>query len=124
MAMFTNPVLAIPAARAGSLRAIAVTGASRSAQLSALPTIAEQGYPGYESGTWYGFLGPAGMAEAVVQRIHADTQRALASPALQGRFAAMGLEVLTDGPAAFAARMAEDLARWTKVISDARISTD
>jgi tripartite-type tricarboxylate transporter receptor subunit TctC len=116
MAMFTNPVLAIPAIRAGTLRGIAVTGATRSQPLPELPTIAEQGYPGYEAGTWYGFLGPAGMPESVVQRIHADTQQALAAPVLRQRFAAMGLEPMHDGPAAFTQRLADDLARWTEVI--------
>ena len=121
MAMFTNPVLAIPAIRAGTLRGIATTGAARSKQLPSLPTIAESGFPDYEATTWYGFLGPAHLPPAIAQRIHATTQQALAAPALLARFAAMGLEPMHDDPAAFTARMTQDLARWTQVIRAANL---
>jgi tripartite-type tricarboxylate transporter receptor subunit TctC len=121
MAMFTNPVLAIPAIRGNSLRGLATTGRQRAQQLPDLPTVAETGYPGYECSTWYGFLGPAGVPRPVAERVHADTQRVLTAGLMQERLAAMGMEVLEDGPDAFGRRMAEELARWTGVIRDAGI---
>ncbi len=119
-AMFNNPVLAVPAVRAGSLRALATTGPRRSAQLPDLPTVAES-YPDFEGGTWYGVLGPAGMAPAVVAKIDADVRRVLAMPAVRERLAAQGLEVLEAGPEEFAARMASDYDRWAQVVRQAGI---
>ena len=123
-AMFNNPVLAGPAIRDGRLRGLATCGLARSPQLPELPTMAESGFPGFEAGTWYGLLGPAGIPAPIVERIHADVQRVLAQPDLRARFAAQGLEPLDAGPEAFARRMREELARWTEVIRTAGIRAD
>lgn len=124
MAMFNNPVLSIPAIRAGTLRGLATTGAQRTPQLPDLPTIAESGFPGFAAGTWYGALAPAGLPAPLAERIHADLQAVLATPAMQQRLATMGMEPLHDGPAAFAARMAEELPRWTALIQRLGITND
>ena len=76
-AMFHNPVMAVPAVQAGRLRALATTGAARAVALPEVPTLAESGYPGFDSGTWYAVLGPAGMPAPVVARIDADLRRAI-----------------------------------------------
>lgn len=123
-AMFHNPVLAVPAVRAGQLRAIATTGAQRAPALSDIPTIAESGYPGFEAGTWYAALGPAGMPAPVVAKIDADIRRVTALPAVRQRFSALSLEPRDAGPAALAKTMREDLARWTEVIQRLGIQQD
>ncbi len=115
-AMFNNPVLAVPAAQAGRLRALATTGATRSPSLPETPTLAESGYPGFESGTWYAVLGPAGVPAPVVAKIDADLRRVLALPAVRQRFAAQSLETRDAGPDALATIMQDDLARWSDVI--------
>ena len=122
-AMFHNPVLSVPAIRAGTLRGLATTGPRRATQLPDLPTVAES-YPGFEGGTWYGFLGPAGVPAPVVARIDADTRRTLADPAMAARLSGLGMEVMDDGPVEFTARMASDLERWTQVIRQAGITAD
>lgn len=115
-AMFNNPVLAVPAAQAGRLRALATTGATRSPSLPETPTLAESGYPGFESGTWYAMLGPAGVPAPIVAKIDADLRRVIALPAVRQRFATLSLEARDAGPDALATIMRDDLARWTEVI--------
>lgn len=123
-AMFHNPVLAVPAIRAGNLRAIATTGAQRAAALPDVPTLAESGYPGFEAGTWYAVLGPAGLPSAVVERVDADLRRVIALPAVRERFAVQSLEVRDIGPAPLATLMVEELARWGEVIRRLGIRQD
>ncbi len=123
-AMFQNPVLAVPAVRAGLLRAIATTGAARALALPEVPTLAESGYPGFDAGTWYAVLGPAGIPRPVVAKIDADLRRAVENPALRERFAAQSLETRDAGPDALATIMREDLARWTEVIQRLGIRQD
>lgn len=123
-AMFNNPVLAVPAVRAGNLRAIATTGAQRAAALPDTPTLAESGYPGFEAGTWYAVLGPAGIPAPIVEKIDADLRRVVALPAVRERFAAQSLEGRNAGPTQLSAIMAEDLARWTEVIQRLGIRQD
>lgn len=123
-AMFNNPVLAVPAVRAGALRAVATTGAQRAAALPDVPTLAESGYPGFEAGTWYAVLGPAGIPAPIVQKIDADLKRVVGLPAVQERFAAQSLETRAAGPTELSTIMAEDLARWTEVIQRLGIRQD
>ena len=80
MAMFNNPVLSIPAIRDGALRGLATTGAARMPQLPDLPTVAESGYPGFEAGTWYGVLAPAGLPAPLAESLADDFDAVLATP--------------------------------------------
>jgi tripartite-type tricarboxylate transporter receptor subunit TctC len=115
-AMFHNPVLAVPAVQAGRLRAVATTGAARARALPEVPTLAESGYPGFEAGTWYAVLGPAGMQPAVVSRIDADLRRVVALQSVGERFARQSLETRQLGPEDLAATMRSELERWGEVI--------
>ncbi|MFZ4409222.1 MAG: Bug family tripartite tricarboxylate transporter substrate binding protein [Paracraurococcus sp.] len=124
MAMFHNPVMSVPAVQAGRLRALATTGAVRAAALPDVPTLAESGYPGFESGTWYLVVGPAGMPAPVVARIDADLRRAIALPAVREKLAAQSMEPRDLGPDPLAALMREELARWTEVIQRLGIRQD
>ena len=123
-AMFHNPVMAVPPVRAGRLRALVTTGAARAAALPAVPTLAESGYPGFESGTWYAVLGPAGLPAPVAARIAADLRRAVALPAVRGTLAAQSMEPRDLGPDQLAAVMREELARWGEVIRRLGIRQD
>ena len=97
------------------------------AQLSTddlLPTIAEQGVPGYESGTWHGLVAPRGTPPAVVKRLHAEVVKVLQSPEVSKRFGATGVEPQTNTPAAFAEMIRKEIVVWRKVVTDANIRID
>ena len=123
-AMFHNPVLSVPAVQAGRLRAIATTGAQRSAALPEIPTVAESGYPGFDAGTWMAVIGPANMPPAIVEKIDADLKRIVAQPAMRQRLAGQSLEPRDIGPEPLTRIMVEELERWTQVIRRLNLSQD
>ncbi|MBR0669636.1 Bug family tripartite tricarboxylate transporter substrate binding protein [Neoroseomonas soli] len=123
-AMFHNPVLAVPAVQAGRLRAIATTGARRAAALPDTPTLAESGYPGFDAGTWYAVLGPAGVPAPVVAKIDADMRRVVALPAVRERFSTQSLETRDLGPEPLAALMRAELTSWGALIQRLGIRQD
>ena len=124
MAMFNNPVNALPQVRAGGLRALAVTGARRLDLMPALPTIADLGYPGYEASTWFGLFAPAKAPPDVVTKIHAEAARALALPDIRERLVAQGFDVLGNTPEEFAAVLKSEHAKWGALIRSAGLKAD
>ncbi len=113
-----------PQIRAGRVRALAVAGNQRLAQMPNLPTVAESGYPGFAATQWYGLLAPAGTPAAVIDRLHAEVVRSLALPAVRMRLEAEGAEPVDSSPARFAAFIRAEIERWGKVVRDARIRAD
>ena len=103
-------------ARSGKVRALAVSGATRSAGFPLLPTIAEAGVPGYEAATWTGVIGPAGMPRAVVLRLNAAINKAIAGPTFLARFAQIGDEPAGGTPEDFAETIRRDSAKWEEVV--------
>jgi len=120
-AMFSSVVAIVPNIKAGRLRALAVTGKRRAALLPEVPTLDESGVPGYEAGSWYGILAPAGTPQAVVAKLHEAIVRALAQPEVRERLVSEGAEVIGSTPEAFAAHITAELARMGKLIRDAGI---
>ena len=120
---FVNTPLALPHVRSGKLRALAVTGAKRSAATPDFPTMQEAGVPGFVVESWYGLMAPAGTPDAVIARLHKETLAALALPEVREFFAKQGADVVTATPAEFAAVIKSERARWAEVIrtSGARI---
>src|SRR5438132_10425536 len=102
-AMFSSVVAIVPNIKAGRLRALAVTGKRRAALLPEVPTLDESGVPGYEAGSWYGILAPAGTPQAVVAKLHEAIVRALAQPEVRERLVSEGAEVIGSTQEAFAA---------------------
>lgn len=92
---------AVPMAREGTLRALAVTGAKRSAAMPDVPTVAEAGVPGYEFASWHGVFVPAGTPPAVVERLNAELNKIVADPAVRERMAALNIELVGGTSAAF-----------------------
>jgi len=88
--MFGNIAAALPLVKDGKVRALAVTSTTRAAAAPELPTVAESGLPGFESLSWFGVLAPAGTPPAVLQRLEAELQKAMATPAIRERVAALG----------------------------------
>ncbi len=120
-AMFSSVVAIVPNIKAGRLRALAVTGKRRAALLPEVPTLDESGVPGYEAGSWYGILAPAGTPQAIVAKLHEAIVRALAQPEVRERLVSEGAEVIGSTPEAFAAHITAELARMGKLIRDAGI---
>jgi len=105
--------------RAGKAVPIAVTSKTRSSVLPEVPTVAESGMPGYESSTWYGFLGPAGMPREIVMKLNAAIVTAVGGKDLRERYIALGAEPETSTPDAFAATIRNDIPAWAKVVKAA-----
>lgn len=115
------PVLAaIPQVKSGRLKAIGVTGAKRSQAVPDVPTIGET-LPGYDVPVWYGLLVTAKTPAAIVDKLHAQTQRALRTPEVKDRLAAQGIEVQFSTRAEFAKLIQQDAVRWAKLVKDAGI---
>ncbi len=116
---FCNIASALPLAREGKLRALAVTSIKRSPTAPDLPTIAEQGYPGFDASGWFGLVAPAGTPEAVIQKVHRDSVALLQDPGFRRKFEDIGMVVIANSPAEFATVIRTELPIWAKVIKDA-----
>ena len=101
---------------AGRLRAIAVSSAKRSPELPNLPTVSEQGLPGFEFVNWFGMVAPAHTPSVVVSGIQREIAQAFQQPATQAKLVALDSTVITSSPAAFAAFLAHDLQKWGGVL--------
>jgi tripartite-type tricarboxylate transporter receptor subunit TctC len=106
--------------RSGRLRALATTGAKRSAVLPEVPAVAET-LPGYETGLWYAFVGPAGIPRDIVQRLNAEIVAALQSSDVREKLTNLGLEPQPGTPEALGRIMVSDLKRWAGVIQKAGV---
>jgi tripartite-type tricarboxylate transporter receptor subunit TctC len=114
--MFCPMASVVGQVRAGSLRALAVTGAKRSPLFLDLPTVAEAGLPGYAAELHYGLVAPAGTSDGVIAKLNAALNHALADPDVGGRLAADGTETLPGTPQAYAADIAGEEAKWGAII--------
>jgi tripartite-type tricarboxylate transporter receptor subunit TctC len=109
---------AVPHARAGKLRALAVTTPKRSAMMPEVPSLSEAGVPGYDVTTWYGLLVPAGTPQETIARLNGATVNAMAHPLVKERFAPTDLEPRTSTPEQFGAYIRGEVAKWAKVIRE------
>jgi tripartite-type tricarboxylate transporter receptor subunit TctC len=114
----------MPHIRAGTLRALGVTGPRRAGALPDVPTIAEAGLPGYESVQWYGMLAPAGTPAAVVNKLQAEIVRAVHSPEIQAAMASEGADPVGSSADEFAAFIRAEIAKWTQVVKTAGIQQE
>jgi len=115
-AFFANVSEALPQVRAGTLRALAISSETRSAQLPDVPTVSESGFPGFRTVTWNGLLAPAGTSRDIVATLAEAAERGLATPALRERLVAFGIDPLGDGPEKFAATIAADIPLWAEAV--------
>lgn len=121
--LFDSVVSGMPHVRDGKLRALAVTSPKRSALVPELPAVAEL-LPGFESVTWFGVYGPRGLPPEIVTRVNQAVNAALAEPELKERFARLGAETTGGTPQQFAAVVKAESAKWKKVITERKITTD
>ena len=113
-----------PQAKAGKIRALAITGRQRVAVAPDVPTLAESGLAGYEYSAWMGVAAPAATPKQIVSRLNAELVRALRTPEAREWFAAQGGEVVGDSAEEFAAVVRADYARWGTIIREAGIKAE
>ena len=111
----------LPMVRDGRLRGIGITSLKRSGNAPDLPTVAEQGFPGFEATSWFALLAPAGTPPAIIEKVRAESLKVLADPEMLKRFAAMGLDTVGTTAAEVRAAIERDIPKWAKVIKDAGI---
>jgi tripartite-type tricarboxylate transporter receptor subunit TctC len=119
--MFPSAGSAMPHVRSNRLRALAVTTAQPSALVPGLPTVASSGLPGYESVSPFGVFAPLKTPPAVIARLHRDIVLALNDSDIKARFAGGGVETVGSPPAALAALLKSEMAKWGRLIREAGI---
>ena len=108
----------LPNVANGKLRALAVTTATRYAEMPDVPTIAESGVPGYDATIWLGLIAPAGTPHEIVQKLNADITRVLSTPDAKKLMASAGVDVAPSTPEQFGQLMQAELDRWGKVVRE------
>lgn len=114
--MFPNLPVALPHVASGKLRAIAVTSRDRSPAAPDTPTISEAGVPGYEVNTWFGFLAPAGVPDAVLRRLHSHITAALLEPDVKKILVSQGANVVASTGKQFGGFIKAELDNWAAII--------
>src|SRR5262249_11781699 len=118
MAFLSTPT-ALPLVRDGQLRALAVGTEKRWPAAPEIPTMQEEGIPGFVSTVWHSFLAPAGTPPALIERLHRETIRIPAWPDVRSTFEAQGRAVIANTPAEFAAVIKAEGQQWARVIKQA-----
>ena len=121
---FVDLVSMLPHVKTGRVRAIALTSLKRSPTLPDLPTIAESGYPGFQSGIWYGVVAPARTPPEIIARLNAELVKIVRTPDFLASLKTEGAEVVASTPAYFGDHIKQETARWAKVIKEANISVN
>jgi len=122
--MFDNIPSAISHIRSGKLRALATTGAKRAASLPDLPTMAEAGVPGYESGAWFGLAVPAGTPKEIIARLNAEGQKATKAPEFIKRMSDLGYDIVGGPPEQMAAMIKDEIQRWGPIVKASGAKVD
>jgi tripartite-type tricarboxylate transporter receptor subunit TctC len=123
--MFSNLPVAYPHAKAGKLRAIAITSLQRSQLAPELPTVAESGIPGFDTATWSGLYVPSSTPRELVRRIHADVSKVAQAPEFRKRMLQQGIDQSdADTPEKHAAFLKTEYARWAKVVQEAGVKAE
>jgi tripartite-type tricarboxylate transporter receptor subunit TctC len=122
--MFSSAVAMLPQVKAGKLRAIAMTGARRSPAIPDIPTVAEAGVPGYETGSWYGIVVPAGTPKAAIDRLSREIIAIVRAPEITSRLNDEAVIPVGSTPAEFSAHIRNELARWAKTIKQAGLAIE
>jgi tripartite-type tricarboxylate transporter receptor subunit TctC len=116
-----NMSVVLPLVRDGKLRALGAISPKRASAAPDLPTMAEQGLPGFDVPIWFGLMAPAGVPQPIVDKLHLETVRALNTSEVRKRLGDAGMEVVGNTPAEFAAVIKSELQQWAKLVKDAGI---
>jgi len=122
--MFTNQDSVQPFVKAGKLRALVVTSEKRNPLYPDVPTVAESGYPGFTAVSWTGLSAPKGTPKAVVDKLEGAMVAAFNDPAMRAKLEANGFVVLASKSSEYTQFVADEIARWSKVVQTAGIKLD
>jgi tripartite-type tricarboxylate transporter receptor subunit TctC len=122
--MFAPTSAAMPFIREGKLKAIAVASPQRSAALPQVPTVGEQGLPGFQAVSWYALMAPAGTPRAIVDKLNEQMSRMLVKPETRERFVALGMEPGNGTPEQLAHRITTETAQWSEVVRKRNLKVD
>ena len=116
--LFNGMLATYPHVKSGRLRILAVSSAKRMNAIPEVPTVAESGLPGFETGSWQGVLAPPATPREVVTRLNGEIIRIVSAPDMKEKLASQGAEVLTMTPEQFGTFIRNEKARWAKVVKD------
>ncbi len=122
--MFDNIPSSLPHIKAGKLRAIATTGSKRDPALPDVPTIAESGVPGYESGVWFGLAAPAATPKDIIQKLNAAAVQGAKSPEFVKRMTDLGYNIIPGTPEEMAKMLEAELKRWGPIVKASGAKVD
>jgi tripartite-type tricarboxylate transporter receptor subunit TctC len=122
--MFVDILSATPHIRSGRLRALGVTGSSRSPALPDVPTIQESGLPDFNGNTWLGLVAPAGTPRDIVARLSAETSKVLNEPQTRERLLSQGVEPVGSTPEQFAAHLESEMKRYAAAVKASGAKVD
>jgi tripartite-type tricarboxylate transporter receptor subunit TctC len=116
--LFNGMLATYPAVKDGKLKALAISSSKRFPGAPDIPTVAESGYPGFETGSWQGIVAPAGTPPEVVKKLHATVMAILATPEMTQKLVSSGAEIRAQSPEQFGAFIRDEKARWAKVVGE------
>lgn len=119
--MFVGPLAVAQHIKSGRLRALAVAASKRSSMLPEVPTMAEAGAPGVETGTWYAILAPAKTPKAIIDKANSAVARVLQMPEIRTRLLSQGVDIVGSSPEELGAHIKSEIAKWGKVIREANV---
>ena len=122
--MFAGPLVFEPHIKAGKLRALAVADRKRSSVLPDVPTMAEAGFPGVETGTWFGFLAPSATPGAIAQTFHEALVKVMAQPDMKSRLVVQGVDIVGAGPREFDKIIREEIDKWAQLVKRSGITPE
>ena len=122
--MYPSATSILPHVKSGRLHAVAIATKARSALAPDIPTAGEAGLPGFEAGIWNGVVAPVGTAPAIIEKLHGAIAKIIRSPDTRERILGMGADPLVSTPVEFAAFIATELKKWTKVIKESGAKLD
>ena len=122
--MFAGPLALEQHIKSGRVRALAVADKRRSAVLPDVPTMTEAGFPGVETGTWYGVLAPARTPRNVIARVHGAIVRIMQQPELKSRILQQGVDIVASSPEEFEKFIIAEVAKWSRVVQAAGVRAD
>jgi tripartite-type tricarboxylate transporter receptor subunit TctC len=122
--MFVSNISALPHVKSGKLKALGVTGVTRTEQAPEIPTIAESGLAGYEVYGWYGLAAPAKTPRPIIERLYKEVAKIARDPKMKARLAGQGLELVGNTPEEFDAFIRAEIAKWSKVLKAAGVQPE
>jgi tripartite-type tricarboxylate transporter receptor subunit TctC len=122
--LFNGMLATYPAVKEGKLKVLAISSARRFAAAPDIPTVAESGLPGFETGSWQGIVAPAGTPPDVVRKLHSTVTAILATPEMKEKLMSSGAEVRPQSPEEFGAFIRDEKARWAKVVKESGAKFD